>query len=183
MKTHINVPLPEEVSPESQILLENIKKRAGKIPNLYATIGHSSHALKGFLNFEESLNKGAFSAKEREAIALVVSEVNHCDYCLAAHTILAIKHGFSKEQTLLIRKGIAKEMKLNTIIQLAKSIAENKGEVSPLLLDSFYNEGYTQSALVELTGLVAVRVFTNYVYALSDIPVDFPAADVLFYNR
>jgi hypothetical protein len=41
MKTHINVPLPAQVSREAQTLLENIKKRLGKISNLYATIGHS----------------------------------------------------------------------------------------------------------------------------------------------
>ena len=176
MKTKINLPAPEQINADAQILLDDVKKRAGKIPNLYATIGYSSHALKGFLDFEESLNKGAFTAKEREAIALVVSEVNGCAYCLAAHTTLALKRGFSEVETLLLRKGIAKDMKLNTVIQLAKAIAEHKGEVSPILLDSFFADGYTESALIELTGLVAVRVFTNYVYALSDIPVDFPAA-------
>ena len=175
----IKMPAPERIGAETQVLLSEIKRRTGKIPNLYATIGYSAHALKGFLDFEESLNKGAFTAKEREAIALVVSEVNHCAYCLAAHTALALKRGFSKEETILLRKGIAKDMKLNTVIQVAKSIAENKGKVSALLLDSFFVEGYTESALIELTGLVAVRVFTNYVYAMSDIPVDFPAAERL----
>ena len=32
---------------------------------------------------------------------------------------------------------------------------------------------------MELIGLVTVRVFTNYVYALTDIPVDFPEAEPL----
>ncbi|MBD1395065.1 carboxymuconolactone decarboxylase family protein [Mucilaginibacter glaciei] len=179
MKTKINVPSRDQVNLEAQILFDRIKQRAGKVPNLYATIGYSANALEGFLNFEEALNKGAFTPKEREAIALVVSEVNGCKYCLAAHTALAIKRGYSKEETLLIRKGIAKDMKLNTMIQLAKSIAENKGEADPILVTCFFGEGYTVSALIELTGLVAVRVFTNYVYALTDIPVDFPVADPL----
>jgi len=30
-----------------------------------------------------------------------------------------------------------------------------------------------------LIGLVTVRIFTNYVYALTKIPVDFPAAQPL----
>jgi hypothetical protein len=34
MKTRINVPLPAQVSREAQTLLENIKKRLGKICNL-----------------------------------------------------------------------------------------------------------------------------------------------------
>jgi hypothetical protein len=44
MKTRINVPLPAQVSREAQTLLENIKKRLGKICNLHRTIDHFSQA-------------------------------------------------------------------------------------------------------------------------------------------
>jgi len=47
------------------------------------------------------------------------------------------------------------------------------------VLNHFYEQGYAEAALMELTGLVAVRVYTNYVYALTAIPVDFPAAESL----
>jgi len=178
MKT-IAVPSADQVSDESRVLLDQLKKRLGKVPNLYATMGYSSHALKGFLDFEAGLNGGRFSAKEREAIALVVSEVNQCAYCLAAHTGLAILRGFSKAETLDLRRGQAGDAKLNAILQLAKSIAENKGHADERVLNNFYEQGYNEAALMELTGLVAVRVYTNYVYALTAIPVDFPAAESL----
>jgi AhpD family alkylhydroperoxidase len=48
----------------------------------------------------------SFTAKEREAINLIVSQVNECDYCLAAHTSLAKMRGFTEEQTIDIRKEI-----------------------------------------------------------------------------
>jgi uncharacterized peroxidase-related enzyme len=178
MKT-ITVPSADQVSDESRVLFDQLKKRLGKVPNLYATMGYSSHALKGFLDFEAGLNGGQFSAKEREAIALVVSEVNQCAYCLASHTRLAILRGFSNAETLDVRRGQVSDVKLNAIVQLAKSIAENKGHADERLLNNFYEQGYTEAALMELTGLVAVRVYTNYVFALTAIPVDFPAAESL----
>jgi len=178
MKT-IAVPSADQVSDESRVLFEQLKKRLGKVPNLYATMGYSSHALKGFLDLEASLAGGQFSAKEREAIALVVSEVNQCAYCLAAHTGLAILRGFSQVDTFDIRRGQVSDVKLNAIVQLAKSIAENKGHADERLLNNFYEQGYSEAALMDLTGLVAVRVYTNYVYALTAIPVDFPAAQPL----
>jgi uncharacterized peroxidase-related enzyme len=178
MKT-ITVPSAEQVSEESRALFDQLKKRLGKVPNLYATMGYSSHALKGFLDFEAGLNGGQFSAKEREAIALVVSEVNQCAYCLAVHTRLAILRGFTKEETLAIRRGKAADAKLNAIVQLAKSIAENKGHADEGSLNNFYEQGYTEATLMELAGLVAVRVYTNYVFALTAIPVDFPLAESL----
>src|SRR4051812_17980881 len=127
MKT-INLPSKDQLKPESQELLEPFNKRLGKIPNLYATIGYSPAALKAMLAFEENLNHTVFSAKEREAIYLVVSEVNGCDYCLAAHSILAGKRGYKPDEILNLRRGLAEEPKLQTALQLAKAIVQNRGE-------------------------------------------------------
>ncbi len=176
MKT-ITVPAREQVSPESQTLFDQLKKRLGKVPNLYAVMGYSSTALKAFMEFEDILSHGVFTAKEREAIALVVSEVNECHYCLAAHTVAAMYRGFTKDDTLLIRKVEINDSKLNAIVSLAKSIAENKGNPEDNALEEFYEVGYDEAALMELTGLVTVRIFTNYVYAMTEVPIDFPIAE------
>jgi len=175
----IQVPQKEQVSTDSQVLFEQLTKRLGRVPNLYATIGYSANALKGFLDFEATLNKGTFSAKEREAISLVVSEVNGCNYCLAAHTLVAMKNGFSQEDTLAIRRAHVDNPRLQVTIELAKSVAENKGHADQTKLDNFFAAGFTEAAVMDLIGLVTVRVFTNYVYALTDVPVDFPAAEPL----
>jgi uncharacterized peroxidase-related enzyme len=172
----ISVPGTREVSPESQVLFEQLKHRVGKVPNLYATIGYSAHALRGFLDFEATLNKGAFNPKEREAIALVVSEVNGCEYCLAGHTVAAIRNGLTMDDTLHIRRGKVNDTKMNAIVQLAKAITETKGDPAPHYLENFYDAGLNDAALMDLIGLITVRVFTNYVYAMTSIPIDFPAA-------
>ena len=173
----ITVPSREQVSAESQVLFDVLQKRVGKVPNLYATIGYSPFALKAFLDFEETLNKGSFNAKEREAIALIVSEVNGCEYCLVAHTMLALKRGYSKAETLDIRKGEVSDPKLSAIVLLAKAIVETKGYPANDFLDSFYSVGFNEAALMELVGLITLRIYTNYVFALTGIPLDFPAAD------
>lgn len=174
----ISVPTKEQVSPEAQVLFDKIKKRLGKVPNLYATIGYSPIALKAFLEFEDILNHSVFTGKEREAIALAVSEVNGCNYCLAAHSGAAIKRGFTKEETLLVRSGEVSDDKLNALIQLAISIAENRGHANDEALENFYALGYDEAALMDLIGLVTVRLFTNYVYAITNVPIDFPEAEV-----
>ena len=178
MKT-IKVPTREQVSPESQLLFDVYQKRVGKVPNLYATMGHSQFALKAFMNLEETLNGGAFGPKEREAIALIVSEVNGCAYCLAGHTMLGIKRGLTKQDTLDIRRGDVKDDKLNAIVQLAKAITETKGNPAEEYLTKFYEAGFDEGAVMDLIGLVMVRLYTNYVFALTNIPVDFPLADPL----
>lgn len=178
MKT-ITVPSIGEVTPESKVLFEAMQKRLGKVPNLYATMGYSSHALKAFLDFEATLSSGVFNAKQREAIALVVSEVNRCEYCLAGHTLMAIKNGLTSAETLDIRKGYFSDEKINAIVQLAKSVAETRGHPDKKYIDQFFNAGYDETGLMELIGLVTARVFTNYVFAVTNIPVDFPKAPPL----
>jgi len=178
MKT-IQVPTRDQVSAGSQIIFDQYQKRMGKVPNLYATMGYSENALKGFVDFEAALNHGAFHPKEREAIALVVSEINGCAYCLAGHTLAAIKNGFTKEETLDLRRGKTNDDKLNAILQLAKSVTINKGHADQEALDNFYAAGFDEAALMDLIGLVTVRIFTNYVFAATGIPVDFPLADLL----
>ena len=179
MKT-IPVPSLEQVGPEVKTILESVQKRMGKIPNLYATIGYSAPALKGMMDFEADLAAAHhFSAKEKEAINLIVSQVNNCDYCLAAHTALAKMRGFSQEDTVAIRKATYSDVKLNTVIRFAQSIAANRGKADEQLAEAFFDAGYDEAALIELIGLITVRTFTNYVFSNTNIPIDFPAAEPL----
>lgn len=175
----VNVPTREEVDQNTRQMFDQIQRNMGKIPNLYATIGHSGSALKGFLAFEAAMADSAFSPKEKEAIALVVSQVNSCDYCLAAHTMLAGMKGLKKEDTIEIRTGHFSEQKLNALVELAKAVTQNKGKVEPSILEAFFKVGYNERALIELMALIALRVFTNYVFAATEIPIDFPLADQL----
>jgi uncharacterized peroxidase-related enzyme len=175
----ITVPTRDQVSAGAQASFDLLKSRLGKVPNLYATMGYSEFALKAFLDLDDTLGKGVFTPKEREAVALIVSEINGCAYCLAGHTMAAIKRGFTKEETLAIRRGQTNDPKLNAIIQLAASMSENKGHADENTVDAFYAAGFNEGALMELVGLVTIRIFTNYVFALTEIPIDFPAAGAI----
>lgn len=179
MKT-IQVPVKDQLNTASQSILETVQSKMGKIPNLYATIGYSSSALKAMLDTENALSTdSSFSAKEREAVNLIVSQVNNCDYCLAAHTMIGKMRGYSEEDTIAIRKAQYNDVKLNAAIVLAKSIASNKGTADQNDLERFFDAGYDEKALIELTALIALRSFTNYVFANTKIPIDFPEASAL----
>lgn len=176
---NITVPTIDQVSADNQVLFEQMKKRYGKVPNLYATMGYSDHALKAFLDLDGTISRGAFNGKQREAVALAVSQLNHCEYCLAGHTLAAQKNGLSLEETIEIRKGHSADPKINAVVQLARAMAENKGHANEAILQQFYDAGFDEAALMDLVGLIAVRVFTNYVFAATKIPVDFPGAPAI----
>lgn len=172
------VPQREEVSSNNQEIFDSLKKGLGMVPNLYAVMATSDTALGNYLNFQNA--KTTFSNKEKQAVNLVVSQVNECLYCLSAHTLLGTMNGLTEEQTIAIRKGEAQfDLKLNALVVLAKEITTKKGFISEVTLNNFLNAGYTKGQVVELVMLVAEKSAMNYLHAITKVDIDFPVAKTI----
>jgi uncharacterized peroxidase-related enzyme len=172
--------LTKENAPEqSRQIFEGIEKSVGMLPNIYAVIGNSANALSAFLAFSDAQKNSTFNTREREAIALAVSEENGCNYCRSAHTHIAKMNGFSEEETLQLRAGTIYNPKLNAVIKLAKSIVENRGKVEDDLIRKFFVAGYDEKALVDLVLIVSAITFTTYIGRLTMPAIDFPIAKPL----
>jgi len=174
----VAVPTQDQVSPANQVLFDNLKKAIGTVPNLYAVYAHSENALGTYLAL--SSGKTSLKPKEKEVINLVVSQVNGCEYCLAAHTAISKMQGFTDEQILEIRRAaITFDSKLDALAKLAKSITENKGHADEQLITNFYAAGYNEGSLIDVVIVVGDKTITNYIYALTAVPIDFPAAPAI----
>lgn len=171
------VPTREEVAPVNQAIFDNLKKALGFVPNLYATIGYSENGLGRYLAYQNA--KTTLSNKEKEAVNLVVSEVNKCVYCKSAHTVIGKMNGFTDEQLLDIRRERADNPKMNALVKLAASITRNRGNAEAALVDDFFAQGYTNENLVDLILQVSDKTAMNYLHNLTQIPVDFPLAPAL----
>ena len=171
------VPGREQVSPVNQTIFDNLTKALGFVPNLYATIAYSDNGLSKYLAFQNA--KTTLSNKEKEAVNLIVSEVNGCLYCKSAHTVLGKMNGFTDEQLLDIRKGQSENLKLNALVKLAASITKNRGRADSTLVDDFFTQGFTNENLVDLVLQISDKTAMNYLHNLTQIPVDFPLASSL----
>lgn len=176
MKT-FTVPTREEVSPVNQVIFDNLNRALGFVPNLYATIAYSKNGLERFLNYQNA--KTSLSNKEKEAVNLIVSQVNNCVYCQSAHLVLGKMNGFLEEQLTEIRHGKSSDEKLNTLVALAADITKNKGVASENNITSFFDAGYTQENLVDLILQISDKTAMNYLHNLTKVPVDFPLAPTL----
>jgi AhpD family alkylhydroperoxidase len=171
----VPVPTREQVSPENQALFDSLKKGLGMVPNLYATLAHSQHALGSYLALQNA--KSSITGKAREVINLVVSQVNRCEYCLAAHTVIGGMVGFTSEQILDLRQGRAPwDTRLDALAQFVKAVALQRGHVDPTQVEAFLAAGWTLENLVDTIVAVGDKTVTNYLHATTRVPVDFPAA-------
>ena len=171
------VPTREQVAPANQAIFDTLQKALGFVPNLYATIAYSENALGRYLAYQNA--KTSLSNKEKEAVNLIVSQVNNCIYCQSAHTVIGKMNGFSDEQLLDIRRGKVADAKLNALVQLAASITKNRGNADATLVDAYFEQGYTNENLVDLILQISDKTAMNYLHNLTQVPVDFPIAPTL----
>ena len=93
----------EEATGKVKEIFQDIKARFGMVPNFFK----AQAAVDGDwleLNWNRvkkiMLDEGALNRKTKELIALVVSLVNHCEYCSLAHEAMAKMAGASPQEII-----------------------------------------------------------------------------------
>ena len=78
---------PGELSPEMQAYFAKCDEKIGFVPNVLRAYAHTSAKLEAFAAMYNDLMlaPSGLSKLEREMIAVAVSSVNRCYYCLASH--------------------------------------------------------------------------------------------------
>ena len=174
--SRIFTPESIESSPtSSQPLLEAVKKQLGSVPNLFRVLGNSPAALEGYLALNGALAKSRVDAKTRERIALLVAQVNGCEYCLAAHTYLG-KNVAKLEPSELDanRRGESNDAKATAALRFVKEVVHERGHISSSAIEDVKNAGYIDEEIVEIIAIIALNTLTNYVNSVAGTIVDFP---------
>lgn len=84
----IALDLPEakrdSLDPQIQAYFNKCDEKLGLVPNVLRAFSHNEQKLQNFMAFYDELMLGdsELSKLEREMIAVVVSSVNRCFYCL-----------------------------------------------------------------------------------------------------
>lgn len=176
--TNFTVPTREEVSENNQAIFDNLNKMLGFVPNLYAYYAKNETALSDYLTLQN--RKSTLRAKEREIINLVVSQVNQCEYCLAAHTAIGKMQGFSAEQIVEIRQAeISFDTKFDALAKFVQQTAINRGNPSAKAKENLFAAGYNEANLVDIVMVIGDKIISNYLHSITQIPIDWEAAPKL----
>ena len=161
-------------SPKTQDLLTAVRKQMGGVPNLIATMAHSSAALGGYLGLAGALAGGTLSNAHREQIALVVAGANACDYCASAHTALGKRAGLSADEMARNLLGNSSDPKTAALLDFAREFVRLRGRTSPAQLAALSAAGFDHEAVVEIVANIALNIFTNYFNHVAGTEIDFP---------
>ncbi len=148
----------------------------GKELNIFKGMANSPAVLDAYLGISGALKNASLSQAQQEVVQLVVGQANGCDYCQAAHTVIAKGAGLTEAQTIGARRGsINDDPRLNAIARFASAMHEKRGSVSDDDLAAFRDAGFDDGHVAEVVASYALATFTNYFNHVNQTPVDFPA--------
>jgi uncharacterized peroxidase-related enzyme len=143
-------------------LLDAVVKKYGGAPNSFKTMAHSPAGLQGFLDLSGTLEGGVLPFETRYQIAIAVSEINGCPYCLSAFTAIGKGNGMKDETLAMCRTAGSTDPKIDAILKFAAAIVRERGAVTSEDFQKVKSAGCSDEEIQEIVANVALFTFANY---------------------
>lgn len=144
----------------------NLVKQRGQVSNILKVHSLNPDAMGDHLALYMTLmfGKSGLSREEREAVAVVVSANNDCEYCVRHHAE-ALKHYIDDEETLtmlMAADGLETlEPRLSNIVRHAEKLTTAPVAMTDSDLDELRAEGLSDKDILDLTLIVSYFNFVN----------------------
>lgn len=178
--SRIAIPAVDTATAATAEVYDKVRKIAGgKVPNMFAALGHLSPSLTtAYLDADAALNSAGLGRKELETIKLLASAQAGCDYCVAAHNMLGKMAGLSTDEVRAIRHMESTgDAKRDALIRFVLGVLRQNGTVPDEAVSEIRAAGYTDAQLLAISYAIAMITFTNLFNRINDTDVDFPAAE------
>ncbi len=169
---------PATATGRTRTLLDGVAVKRGSVSNMMRVMANSPAVFDGYLSFGKALGSGVLPAVLRERIAIAVAEANACGVCLAAHTHFGRNEGLPETELLSARDAESADSTAAAALRFALSVMRTIGHVSDAELDEVKAAGFTDAAIMEITAVVFINVFTNAVNHIAETVPDYPVVCV-----
>ena len=176
--SNIDLVNPDNASGKQKELFNQINSAFGVVPNMFKAIGNSPAALQSMFGSFGALGGGKLGAKLGEQIAVLVADINRCEYCLAAHTMLGQNAGLSAEQMESAQSGKSSDAKTQAALDFSAKLVRNRAQISKSDVQQVRDAGFNDEEIAEILAHVALNIFTNYTNVAFDVPIDFPKVEL-----
>ena len=158
----------------SRPILETAQRSLGFVPNLYATLAHSPLALISYTELAQTIaERSTLTATEQQVVFLAASLENGCDYCVAAHSTLALAQKVDAAVLDAVRaKEPISDGRLEALRQTTIALVKERGWLSETQTRAFVDAGFERAQLLDVVTLLALKTISNYTNHLADTPID-----------
>ncbi len=174
-KMTLNPVDPAKAEGRARELLAEVKAKFGMIANLPRVMANSPALMNTYhRGYEEfSLNSG-FTSSEQEAVFIVISKENGCDYCVAAHSIMAdIKSKLPPAVTNAIRDDQPiPDAKYAALVEFTRVMVVKRGYPEEQDVAAFLAAGYTEQHIMSIILAISIKTISNYTNHVFQTPLD-----------
>ena len=163
-----------ETAPEgSKPILAAVQKKFGFVPNLFRVMAEAPAAAEAYMAVMDIFEASSLSDAEKQTVLLSVSFVNECEYCMAAHSMVAGMKNVAAEIIEALRAGTTlPDTKLDALAALTRSVVETRGWPTEAAKETFFAAGYGTAEYLEVIVGVTVKTLSTYVNHAADTPLD-----------
>jgi uncharacterized peroxidase-related enzyme len=171
--TDFNVHTIDTAPDASRPLLEGAQKAFGFVPNLIGVLAESPAVAEAYLTLSQIFDKSSLTAVERQVAILAISRYNECDYCMAAHSVIAAMQKVPPDVIQAVRddQPIA-DAKLEALRVFASAMVDKRGWLAEDEVAAFLEAGYSKAQVLEIVLAASLKTVSNYANHLAETPLD-----------
>ncbi|MCT9933324.1 carboxymuconolactone decarboxylase family protein [Planotetraspora sp. A-T 1434] len=160
---------PEAARP----MLEAAKKRMGFVTTLNAVMAESPELLAGYNALAEQFGRSSLSLAAKQVVLITASVENGCEYCVAAHSTLALRAHIPAEVVQALREGKQlPDAELEAVRRLTQAMVAQRGSVDDAEIEAFLAAGHTRRHVLDIVLGVGMKTLSNYTNHITHIPLD-----------
>lgn len=150
-------------------MLEQAQQQLGFVPNLYGHLAEAPAALGAYFDLSARFEQTAFDPVERQVVLLAVSAEHGCEFCVAAHSMIARHMADAPAEVVdALRDGRALEdPRLDTLARFTRRVVRDRGHVDDASVQAFLDAGFEPHHVLEVVLGVAMKTLSNYTNHLS----------------
>jgi len=174
MPTALDLPMVDPLPEATQKYFDVCQDKLGMIPNVLRAYAFDVEKLNAFTAMYNDLMLGdsALSKLEREMIAVAVSAVNKCYYCLVAHgaAVRQLSGDPQLGEALVMNYRVAKiDTRQRAMLDFAVKLTETSAKVEEPDREALRAVGFTDRDIFDIASVAAFFNMTNRVASGTDM--------------
>jgi len=168
-------PSPQaRLDPDNTEYFAKCEEKIGFVPNVLSAYAFDNAKLRAFILMADDLMLGesGLSKTEREMIAVAVSAINHCHYCLTSHGAALRQRGKDPELGELIAQNYRAadlDKRQKAMLDFATRLTEAPDKIEEADREALRHAGFSDRDIWDIAAVASFYNMSNRMAAAADI--------------
>jgi uncharacterized peroxidase-related enzyme len=170
----LDVGPPAALEPDMQAYFDKCTEKLGFVPNVLRAYAFDNAKLRAFILMADDLMlaDSGLSKLEREMIAVAVSSVNHCHYCLTAHGAAVRQRGRDPELGELVAqnyRAAGLDARQKAMLDFTVKLTEAPDKIEEEDRAALRRAGFNDRDIWDIAAVAAFYNMSNRLAAAADM--------------